>query len=200
LRYTQPGASWFNDEGSTMNRRRSRSVVPDVASTTDELLLRELYARHGPPLYRFALRLLGGDRQRAEDVVQETLLRAWRHPQAVADEAGDPRPWLFTVARHLVVDGIRAQRARPDEVAMDRLDTLPADDTLEATLESWVVADAVATLSPAHRQVLTETYYRGRSVAEAASALHVPPGTVKSRTYYALRALRLALEERGLTR
>jgi RNA polymerase sigma-70 factor, ECF subfamily len=65
-------------------------------------------------------------------------------------------------------------------------------------LQSWVVADAVGTLSAEHRDVLLETYYRGRSVAEAARRLGIPEGTVKSRTHYALRALRLALEERGV--
>jgi RNA polymerase sigma-70 factor (ECF subfamily) len=53
-------------------------------------------------------------------------------------------------------------------------------------------------LQPEHKRVLLETYYRGKSVAEAAATLGVPAGTVKSRTFYALRALRLALEERGL--
>jgi RNA polymerase sigma-70 factor (ECF subfamily) len=78
------------------------------------------------------------------------------------------------------------------------LEVLPVPDDAERALESWAVADALATLRPDHQRVLLETYYRGKSVAEAAAALSVPAGTVKSRTFYALRALRLALEERGL--
>jgi RNA polymerase sigma-70 factor (ECF subfamily) len=102
------------------------------------------------------------------------------------------------VARNLVVDGVRARRSRPFEVGDQALAAVPADDTLDRALLSWEIADALAELRPDHRSVLIETYYRGRSVAEAADALGIPPGTVKSRSYYALRALRLALEERGV--
>ncbi|MFC9973793.1 sigma-70 family RNA polymerase sigma factor [Spirillospora sp. NPDC127200] len=160
--------------------------------------MRALYDEHGGPLLGYVLRLIGGDRAQAEDVVQETLLRAWRHPEALA---GRPvRPWLFTVARNLVVDAHRARRARPPETGIDDQVAMIATgtDEIDRALESWTVAEALAELSPQHRAVLVQTYYRGLSVAEAAKALGVPPGTVKSRTYYALRALRLALEERGL--
>lgn len=165
--------------------------------TSDEQLVRALYAEHAGPLLGYVLRLTGGDRQRAEDVVQETLLRAWRHPEALS---GRPvRPWLFTVARNLVVDDHRARRARPREVGEGALAAMPSErPDLDRVLESWAVAEAVASLRLEHRSVLLETFYRGRSVAEAAAVLGIPSGTVKSRTYYALRALRLALEERGL--
>lgn len=170
--------------------------MSDVGPTADEGLLRALYSEHGGPLLGYVLRLTGGDRTQAEDVVQETLLRAWRHPEALA---GRPvRPWLFTVARNLVVDAHRARRARPQETDMDEQAMTAGTDDIDRALESWTVAEALAQLSPGHRAVLVETYYRGRSVAEAAEVLGIPPGTVKSRTYYALRALKLALEERGL--
>lgn len=168
-----------------------------MGATADERLLRALYAEHGGALMGYVLRLTGGDRQQAEDVVQETLLRAWRHPGALT---GRPvRPWLFTVARNLVVDAHRARRARPPETDDAALEAVPVGDDIDRALESWTVAEALADLTPDHRAVLIETYYRGRSVAEAAAVLGVPLGTVKSRTYYALRALKLALEERGLT-
>jgi RNA polymerase sigma-70 factor (ECF subfamily) len=155
-----------------------------------------LYTDHGSPLLGYALRLTGGDRQHAEDIVQETLLRAWRHPEALT---GRPvRPWLFTVARNLVVDAHRARQARPAEAGDSALATMPAVDDIDRALESWTVVEAMADLSTQHRAVIIETYYRGCSVAEAATILGIPAGTVKSRTYYALRALKLALEERGL--
>jgi RNA polymerase sigma-70 factor (ECF subfamily) len=161
-----------------------------------------MYAEHGGPLLGYVLRLTGGDRQQAEDIVQETLLRAWRHPEALT---GRPvRPWLFTVARNLVVDAHRARVSRGGQhVPLDAGEELAATpsgaDDIDRALESWTVAEALSDLSPQHRAVIVETYYRGHSVAEAAGALGIPPGTVKSRTYYALRALKLALEERGVT-
>ncbi|MCI0687515.1 MAG: sigma-70 family RNA polymerase sigma factor [Sporichthyaceae bacterium] len=164
----------------------------------EEQLLRSLYAEHAGPLLSYVLRLTDGDRQRAEDVVQETLLRAWRHPEALDPARGGLRPWLCTVARNLVVDGARARRARPTEVGDEALASVPAEDQFESALLAWEVADALGTLSADHRAVLIQTYYRGHSVAEAAHLLGIPEGTVKSRTYYALRSLRLALEERGI--
>jgi RNA polymerase sigma-70 factor (ECF subfamily) len=175
--------------------------VPTVATASqgaDEDLLRALWAEHGQPLMRFALRLTNGDRGRAEDVVQETLLRAWRHPDAVDPARGPARAWLLTVAHRLAVDAHRRRRARPPEVAIDRLDQVAAADQMEQVLESWLIEDALHSLSTEHRAVLQETYFNDRSVAEAAAVLGIPAGTVKSRTYYALRALRLTLQERGV--
>jgi RNA polymerase sigma-70 factor, ECF subfamily len=163
---------------------------------SDESLVRELYAEHAAPLLRYALRMTDGDRQRAEDIVQETLFRAWQHPDAIAERPA--RPWLFAVARNLAVDAHRARKARPQEVGEGALELVPVPDEADRVLESWAVADALATLRPEHRRVLLETYYLGRSVAEAAVVLGIPAGTVKSRAFYALRALKLALEERGL--
>lgn len=165
--------------------------------SADEELIRALYAEHAAPLMRYATHLMSGDRQRAEDIVQETLLRAWQHPRAIAGRPA--RPWLFAVARNIAIDSYRARKARPQETGEAALEAVPAPDEADRALESWAVADALATLRVEHRHVLLETYYRGKSVAEAAAALGIPAGTVKSRTFYALRALRLVLEERGLT-
>lgn len=173
--------------------------LPGAASgerQADDAFVRALYAEHGGALLRYALHLTGGDRQKAEDLVQETIVRAWRHPEALADRPA--RPWLFAVARNLAVDAYRARQSRPPETGQEAFDTLPAHDDADRTLESWAVAEALASLRPDHRSVIVETYYRGCSVAEAAATLGIPAGTVKSRTYYALRALKLALQERGL--
>jgi RNA polymerase sigma-70 factor (ECF subfamily) len=129
--------------------------------------------------------------------VQETIVRAWRHPEALADRPA--RPWLFAVARNLAVDAHRARQSRPHEVGQAVLETLPVADDADQTLDSWAIAEALASLRPDHRKVIVETYYRGCTVAEAATSLGIPAGTVKSRTYYALKALKLALQERGLT-
>ena len=162
-------------------------------------LLRAMVAEHGDALYAHALRLASGDRQRAEDLVQETLLRAWRHPEALNPDRGSVRAWLFTTARNLAIDSWRRRSVRVGEVITDALPESLTDDETDRTVEAWLIAEALGRLSPVHREVLVECFYRGRSVAEASARLGVPPGTVKSRTHYALRSLRLVLEEMGVT-
>ncbi|WP_426566897.1 sigma-70 family RNA polymerase sigma factor [Angustibacter sp. McL0619] len=164
---------------------------------TDAELMRALHDEHAGALWGFVVRLTG-DRMQAQDIVQETLLRAWKHPEVLDPERGSPRGWLFTVARRLVVDDWRTKRSR--------VETLPGslpehgqDDT-DQMLQSWIVADALRQLSDDHRAVLVECYYRGRSVADAARVLGIPEGTVKSRAHYALLRLRVALQEMGVSR
>jgi len=162
-------------------------------------LMRALHDEYAASLWSFALRLTGGDRGRAEDVVQETLLRAWRHPEVVNNSTqGSARSWLFTVARRIVIDDWRSRQARP-EVPMAAPPERGRSDDTDQVLQGWLVGDALRTLSAAHREVIVECFYRGQSVAEAAARLGVPEGTVKSRTHYALRALRLALQEMGVS-
>lgn len=171
-------------------------AVLRAVEDTDDAFVRALWAEHADALLGYATRLTR-DRGRAEDIVQEVMLRAWRHAEHLDGQSRSLRPWLFTVAAHLATDVHRARRARPVEVAEQALEGSPARNDIDRVLQAWAVADGLSALSPAHRAVLIEIYYRGRSVAEAATALGVPPGTVKSRTYYALHALRLALEERA---
>ena len=169
------------------------------AGDSGEQLLRALYDGHAPVLLGYALRLTDGDRARAEDIVQETLVRAWRHLDRLNGDGERVRPWLFTVAQRVAIDAHRARSARPREVGDAVLAAVPGLDEVDAMLDRVVVTEALDSLSREHRAVIVETYYRGRSVAEVAQVLGVPPGTVKSRCYYALRALKLALAERGVT-
>lgn len=161
--------------------------------------MRALHDEHADALWRFCVRLVGRDRARAQDVCQETLLRAWEHPDVLSRAPQQVRSWLFTVARNLVIDDWRSARANREALT----DHVPERDLgrqeIDQLLESWVVAEAVVRLSAEHREVLYECYYQGRSVADAARRIGVPEGTVKSRTHYALRALRLALEEMGVS-
>lgn len=159
-------------------------------------LMRVLYDQHSAALWSHVVRLTG-DRAFAEDVVQETLLRAWRHPRVLDQSESSARAWLFTVARHLVIDDWRKGRSRL-EAPTAEVPERPTPDDIDARLQAWEVGEAMLRLSPAHRDVLTECFYRGHSVQEAAARLGVPPGTVKSRCHYALRALRLILDEMGV--
>ncbi|MGZ4437012.1 MAG: sigma-70 family RNA polymerase sigma factor [Nocardioides sp.] len=168
--------------------------MPDNSSE----LMQALHDEHAAALWGFCLHLTHGDRDRAEDLAQETLVRAWRHPEVLDQENGSVRGWLFTVARRLLIDDWRSAHSR-HEVARAEPPEQSTTDRTDEVLDAWLVADALSLLSREHREVIVACYYRGMSVAEASQHLGVPTGTVKSRTHYALRALRLALQERGVT-
>jgi RNA polymerase sigma-70 factor (ECF subfamily) len=163
----------------------------------DEQLIRALYSEFAGPLLGHLLPLTGNDRQWAEDVVQETLFRAWRNAGRLARDRGLLWAWLLTVARRIVIDGRRRRSARPREVEPAALDIVPIPDQSEQTLSAMVVSDALRRLSREHREAIVETYFHHRSINEAAQILGIRPGTVKSRVYYGLRALRDALQDEG---
>ena len=164
----------------------------------DDALVTELYRQYRVPLMAYVLRLTAGDRQQAEDVVQETMLRAWRQAGKLDLTEPSLMPWLATVARRIVIDDKRRRSARPAETGDEMLENAPVADSTEDLLRKVVMAEALQLLSPAHREVLNETILRDRTVNQAAEVLGVPVGTVKSRVYYALRALRVVLAERGV--
>jgi len=158
--------------------------------------VRALHDVYAGPLYVFAYRRLK-DGQAAEEVVQDTLLRAWRSADRYDPERGPVAAWLFAIARNLVIDHERRRESRPETVALPAAVPEPGGE-IERMLETWQVVDALAGLSAPHREVILTCHYRGHTVAEAAAMLGVPDGTVKSRLYYGLRALRLRLEEMGV--
>lgn len=160
--------------------------------------MRAAYAAHGAELYGFASNALG-DRALAEEAVQETFLRAWRAAERFDPAIASLRTWLFAILRNVLIDLARARAARPP-LAETQPGSEPVDpeDALDRAMLAWQVEEALRRLGQEHRRVLVEVYYRGRPYAEVAAHLGIPEGTVKSRVYYALRALRLALEEMGV--
>jgi len=179
----RPGAQ--RREGLSLRIRRGRRGDDGGP----EALITALYYEHGRSLLAYATRLTN-DRTEAEDVVQETLVRAWKQPEVLVNGQGSVRGWLLTVARNIVVDRARARLARPAEVPDDQANPSVAAERPEDVVESIAILGAMDQLSPEHRKVLVELYWKGSSVAEAAAHLNVPAGTVKSRAYYGLRSLR----------
>jgi RNA polymerase sigma-70 factor, ECF subfamily len=164
-----------------------------VAPVTDEESIRAIWREHGTALTRFALKLTLGDRPRAEDIVQETLVRAWRHPEVAGGDPKAIRPWLFTVTRHVAIDMWRS-RSRCEEVYGDELADRPDPaEPIEQAMTALDVQAALGRLSSEHRQVIVGMYYQGQSVSELAERLGIPEGTVKSRAYYGLRQLKRAM-------
>jgi RNA polymerase sigma-70 factor (ECF subfamily) len=163
------------------------AVISDESAS--EALVRQLYMEHGRALLSYVSRLTM-DYEIAEDVVQETLIRAWRHAALLDPTVQAVRGWLLVTARHIVIDKVRAKKRRPQEVYNEVQNTLLADgDHSEHVVNCLVVRSALRELPPHHRVVVQQVYLEGRSLAETADALRVPVGTVKSRCHYAIRAL-----------
>jgi RNA polymerase sigma-70 factor (ECF subfamily) len=161
----------------------------------------ELYRTHSRPLYRYLLRLTLGDEQRAEDLLQETMVRIWRHPETFGGDVDALRPLVFTIARRIAIDAARARRSRPTEVGDQGLEAMVAEEpAFERVLLAQLVQRAMRALSAEHRAVIIEVYFNGRSIEEAAKLFGIPLGTAKSRTYYAARNLRQALADLGYER
>ncbi len=179
------------------------------AADTDALLLdrlatdesgdamRALYRHYGGELFGFALNALG-DRGAAEEIVQEVFLRAWRSAASYDPEKSAVRTWLFQITRHAIIDARRRASVRPALPRHEADTEAEGGPTLEQSMLGWQVAAALERLSPEHRQMIRMAQFRGLTMREIAEHTGLPVGTVKSRTWYALRSLRLVLEEMGV--
>ncbi|MEV4343082.1 sigma-70 family RNA polymerase sigma factor [Actinoplanes sp. NPDC049596] len=156
-----------------------------------EARMTALHAEHSRDVYSFILHLTRGARQTSEDLTQETMVRAWRHLHGLPPDVEEERRWLFTVARRLVIDSVRARRHRPVEVGV--ADLTWAATGSDETGDTALLHAAFAGLSTAHRRLLQDVYLRGEPIERIADRLGVPIGTVKSRTHYARKALKAAL-------
>ncbi len=175
------------------------SVLERRPPSDRDAALRSLVDAHSGALFAYVVRQVS-DRQRAEDIVQEVFFRAWKRAETFQSARGDLRGWLFAIARNLVIDSHRADAARPRVVADDTaLATVAVPDEVESSLAAWTMREALLRLTPTHREVIYLLHYRRLTLAESAVHLRVPLGTVKSRSTYALRALRLVLEEMEVT-
>jgi RNA polymerase sigma-70 factor, ECF subfamily len=160
--------------------------------------MRSLYRRYGGELYGFTLNALG-DRGAAEEIVQEVFLRAWRHADSYDRRRAGVRTWLYQIARNAIIDSRRRAAVRPGLPQHAPADEAASGATLEQAMLGWQVAAALERLTPEHRQMIRMAQFRGLTMREIAEHTGLPLGTVKSRTWYALRSLRLVLEEMGVT-
>ena len=168
-------------------------VVPDGLGGDPDAAIRQLYSHYAKALHGYVDQFCP-DRASADDIVQETFIRAWRHlPQLSADDR-PVRPWLFRVARNLLIDANRAAQARPMTVSGEAAAEVGTDSGVEEILDRELVSAALQHLSPAHQTVLVETFYRGGTLATVARELGIPHGTARSRLHYALDAMRKQLE------
>jgi RNA polymerase sigma-70 factor (ECF subfamily) len=175
----------------------THALVPGQLTGDADAAIRQLYSAHAKALHGYVERFCP-DSASADDIVQETFIRAWRHlPQLSADDR-PVRPWLFRVARNLTIDADRAARSRPAGVQAQPPDDPRDDSGLDQVLTRQLLSGALDRLSPAHRVVLVETFYRGGNAAAVARRLGIPHGTARSRLHYALHALREQLSEHDL--
>ena len=162
--------------------------------------LRAAYSAYGGELLGAATRALG-DRHAAEDAVQETFLRVWRSADAYDELRGTERGWLHTVLRNVVVDIVRARHARPVQPVAELGEVQPLwtrpEQAVDEALLRWEVEGALGQLTDEHRHVILAMHYGGHPAVEVAAELQIPVATVRTRLFYALRSLRLGLDESG---
>jgi RNA polymerase sigma-70 factor, ECF subfamily len=161
-----------------------------------EALARRLYEDHGPALSRW-VRGRFTDPRVAEEVVQESVLTAWRKFDQYDPTRGSERAWMFGITRNVASSRFQRDRRHLRVVPTDTVIDLDVDDAeLAGVAERSVIADALRSLSDDHIAVVAAAYWDGLSTKEIATRLGIPDGTVKSRLHYALRALRAQLQER----
>ena len=185
------------------------ATTPPVTTTEEALLLRrvadgdhgeplvDLYNRYASRLYGLGLRLMG-DAGMAEELVQETFLRLWRSAARYDPERGSVRTFLFAIARRVAVDLLRRTASRPLLTGRTGEEVASSEEAFDALVLGLDVRDALGALAPKQREVLELILDEDLGQADLAARLGVPVGTVKTRIFYGLRALRAELEERGL--
>jgi len=174
-----------------------------VPSLLDEDGVQAAYRLHGAEVYRFVLRGLD-DPGAAQDVTQETFVKAWRHAERFDPEVASLRVWLFGIARNTMIDHVRARQARPWQGSLAEPPAMEAaagtvDDHADAVLDGWLVEEGLRRLAPHHREALVQTHLLGRPYDEVAAELSIPVGTLRSRVFYAMRALRATMDEMGVS-
>ncbi len=179
---------------------RPGDVRPGLGSEDE---VHAAYLHHGPELYRFVLRGLG-DPGAAQDVTQETFLKAWRAGDRFDPTLSSLRVWLFGIARNTMIDHARARQVRPWQSRLVDPPTAQevsgsVEDPSEGLVRQWLVEEALRRVSQHHREAIVRTHLQERPYEEVAAELEIPVGTLRSRVFYGLKALRAAMDEMGVT-
>lgn len=158
------------------------------------MALRKAHDRHAPVNLRYVMSLTGSWCD-AEDITQETFLKAWRQPRLLKSSPERVRAWMLTVAQNLAIDRARSARRRREELHGETPET-PTGDKTEELLNQIMLREAFGSISKQHQEGITKAHFEGKSIAELSMELKIPEGTVKSRLHYGMRALRQILKER----
>lgn len=175
--------------------REDADLVAQIAAGDSGEPVAELYARYEKRLYRLGLQLLG-DAGLAEELVQECFLRLWRTAGRFDLSRGTVAAYLFVMGRSIAADLRKRPSSRPLMPVEDAL-VPPQPDSTDRIMEALILQDALDSLSAAHREVLMLVRAEGLTQTQIAERLSLPLGTVKTRMFHGLRALRTALAERG---
>jgi RNA polymerase sigma-70 factor (ECF subfamily) len=176
-----------------------QQLVRDLSTGRAESAARALYRTYAGELFGFAVHRLG-DRMLAEEVVQDVFTQLWRHAGRYDPEQGSVRTWLYGIARNAVVDAERRRARRPPPACHDEPERGVSDEPIERSVLRWQVQLAFDRLTPEHREAVRLAHVEGFKLREIAARTGLPVGTVKSRLFYAMENLRLALEELGVTK
>jgi RNA polymerase sigma-70 factor (ECF subfamily) len=170
-------------------------LVAQIAAGDTGAPVTELYNRYGRRLYRFGVQALGNTGL-AEEMVQECFVRLWRAAGRYDPGRASVGTFLFVIARSTALD-LRKRKSSRELVPLEDVYTPPHFDNVEQVLDGLVMREALDTLSVAHRQVLRLAYDLDLTQSQIAERLGLPLGTVKTRMFHAMRALRAAVDERG---
>jgi RNA polymerase sigma-70 factor, ECF subfamily len=170
-------------------------LVAQIAAGDTGAPMAELYRRYAGRLYRYGLQALG-DAGLAEETVQECFVRLWRTAGRFDPARGTVAAYLIVIGRSVAAD----VRKRPSSRRCEQLEEAlvpPQPDSVDQILSGLMVREAVDSLSLAHRQVIMLAE-AGLTQSQIAERTGLPLGTVKTRTFHALRALRAALAKQGI--
>jgi RNA polymerase sigma-70 factor, ECF subfamily len=169
-------------------------LVARIAAGQVDAPMAELCRRYETWLYRFGLQALA-DTGLAQDMVQECFVRLWRNAGQFDPARGSVATYLLVIGRSVAADIRKRPSSRPLE-QLEEGQLPPQLDSVDQILSGLMVRDALDSLSPAHRQVLALSG-EGLTQSQIAARLGIPLGTVKTRAFHGMRALRTALARQG---